>query len=171
MAKKRPVVTMKYEFDLLFCKDARKRVATVISHDRKIDLLNDICKKYDTNCTHFLNQSGDYVYGEVVEIFNHWIDLAKSVVLQCYPIIMSTFKLDFLDAFNEAHGLKAALDFMHFLDDYLGVSFYHEKNGCFGILESSCMVPLNGVKEMSITEAEKLIRDKLHMNVMITSDL
>lgn len=170
MGKKRPVLTVKYEFDLLFDTDKNKRVATVVSHESKVDLLSDIAENYDRYCSNFLNQHGEYEYTEIVEVFNHWIDMAKKIILSCYPIVINTFTLNYMNELDEKQGLKAAIDFMHFLDDYLNITFYSESRKSYGVLEASCMIPLDGIKEISISEAEKLIKDKLHMNVIITSD-
>jgi hypothetical protein len=60
--------------------------------------------------------------------------------------------------------------FFKAVKEYFGIEFYSQEFKRYAYLSAWCVTPISGVTELTISEAEKLIKEKLGMDVMIKNN-
>jgi len=166
-------LNMKFEFVVDFETNGKEITTCIITKEPLIDLLQNFCSEYLDDCVEYLNTGKCDGLEEVLGLFMTWVNMAKGVIKECYPILESTLTLGIIDLEDATNSLKTAREFIKFLEDMCGIILSKEVDGkmVYGSVLETSITNLSNYKELTITEAENLIRKRLRMNVVITGDV
>lgn len=175
--KKKLELKMKYDFTTKYIQLGDKATTTcTVTTEEIIDLLNHFSSNFLSECTDFLNTGvfkDEETEEEVTSLFEIWIAMARQVIDVCYPIISASIELKDVVSGDTEKTWEAAKAFMQFLHFMFNLEFFKDNGDVmeYALVDDSTRTDLSNYKELTITQAEELIRKKLRMNVVILSDI